>query len=410
MRLLKKTIVACAIALSAFAAQANASAILRTDINGGFGELAMLPNDDGSSNELSMPFDINFYGQSFDRFYVNNNGNITFGATLSEFTPFTFANISSPIIAPYWADVDTRCDGCGNVYVGSFAPGQMSVTWDNVGYYAENASKLNSFQVTLFQVGDSGDFDIEFRYNRLEWTTGDASDGIDGLGGIPAAAGYSNADGVALLQPGSFLSPGALNMAVESNVDDPGIWVYNIRNSDVPPPPLGSTPDNPILPTGQAGDDGYEFAFNVDLIGQRIFIDPPVATGYDFTATGAAFTTALFTSPLTDADGYELYDGANFLGTVAIGDVFTFATPLNSFQLRGINPANLLAPGDPLAFVSGFTFDGVGIVSVTQIPFIENYNPAAPVPEPATWAMMILGFAFVGAGLRARRNAAIRFA
>lgn len=392
----------------------SAHAITLLSDGGSFGQVAIDRNDDESSNLLDLPFSINFYGQSFSQFYVNNNGNITFGSPLSEFTPFNLGNLDQAMIAPYWADVDTRNPASGLVYVGSFAPGQLNVTWDNVGYFSSEADKLNSFQLNLYQVGDNGDFDIEFRYDRLEWTTGAASSGINGLGGIPAVAGFTNGDGVSVLQPGSFLSPGALNMAVESNTspEEPGRWVYNIRN-DSPPPVAGATPENPILPTGGSPEEGYEFTFNV--VPDRVFfIDPPVATGYDFSATGGMlFTSAVFTSPLTDLDGYQLFsaDGLTLLGSVNIGDTFNFAAPLDAFLLRGINPANLLNPADPLAFVSGFTFDSAGQVTVTQTPFVENFDPpSGAIPEPATWAMMILGFGMTGAALRRRRSVTVRFA
>ena len=41
-----------------------------------------------------------------------------------------------------------------------------------------------------------GNFDVDFRYNQLNWTTGNASGGINGLGGTPAQAGYDAGDGV----------------------------------------------------------------------------------------------------------------------------------------------------------------------------------------------------------------------
>jgi len=74
----------------------------------GFGELAMLANDDDSSNALNLPFGINFFGQEFNRFFINNNGNISFLSDLSTFTPEAFPVATQPMIAPYWADVDTR--------------------------------------------------------------------------------------------------------------------------------------------------------------------------------------------------------------------------------------------------------------------------------------------------------------
>lgn len=379
--------------------QGAAAAALLTDDEGGYGQIALGKNDDLSSGAYIMPFSIDFFGSIYNELFVNNNGNLTFGSPLGSYTPFDFGSLGQAMIAPFWADVDTRCEACGDVYIGSFAPGQISVTWDNVGYYSSHSDKLNSFQVNLYKVGDDGDFDIEFRYSDLNWTTGDASDGINGLGGIPAAAGYTNGGGATLLQPGSFLSPGALSMQDTSNVGEDGRWVYNIRN-DAPPSDYGASPSNPILPSAPTPEGGYEFTFEIDPT-RPTFIDPPVATGYDFSAEGGAlFTSAIFTSALNDADGYGLYDGSTFLGQVAIGQAFSFASPLAAFQLRGIDPINMLQPGDPLAFVSGFTFDRAGTVTVTQNPFVENITGA--VPETSTWAMMILGIGLIGATLRRR--------
>ncbi|VWX54718.1 PEP-CTERM protein-sorting domain-containing protein [Novosphingobium sp. 9U] len=395
------------LALAALALpQAAPAATLLTNSDGGYGQIALPKNDDSSSGAYIMPFSIDFFGSVYDELFVNNNGNVTFSTGLGSFTPFDFGSLGQAMIAPFWADVDTRCVSCGNVYIGSFAPGQINVTWDNVGYYSQHSDKLNSFQLNLYQSGNAGDFDIEFRYADLNWTTGDASQGVNGLGGVPAAAGYTNGAGATQLQPGSFLSPGALSFTDSSNVGEDGRWVYNIRN-DAPPTDYGASPENPVLPTEQTPGGGYEFTFEIDPT-RPTFIDPPVATGYDFGAEGGAlFTSAVFTSLLNDSDGYQLYDGANLLGQVAIGQTFTFASPLAAFQLRGIDSINMLQPGDPLAFVSGFTFDRTGTVTVTQNPYVQDV--AAAVPETATWAMMILGIGMVGGGLR-RRPPRARFA
>jgi hypothetical protein len=64
--------------------------------------------------------------------------------------------------------------------------GVLTITWDNVGYYSARTDKLDAFQVQLINVG-GGNFDIVYRYQNINWTTGDASGGTDGLGGTPAA-------------------------------------------------------------------------------------------------------------------------------------------------------------------------------------------------------------------------------
>jgi hypothetical protein len=66
--------------------------------------------------------------------------------------------------------------------------GVFTATWDDVGYYRSHTSPLNAFQLQLFDQGD-GAFDIVFRYEDVNWTTGDASGGSGGLGGSVSRAG-----------------------------------------------------------------------------------------------------------------------------------------------------------------------------------------------------------------------------
>jgi len=48
---------------------------------------------------------------------VNNNGIISFGSFFSFFNPRRFPRgASNVLIAPYWADADTRVPGSGNVF------------------------------------------------------------------------------------------------------------------------------------------------------------------------------------------------------------------------------------------------------------------------------------------------------
>ncbi len=55
------------------------------------------------------------------------------------------------------------------------------------------------------------------------------------------------------------------------------------------------------------------------------------------------------------------------------------------------------------ALDSGLAFSGITIAGTPV-------NPTGGVPEPATWAMMLLGFAAIGAGMRRRQKVAVRYA
>jgi len=78
----------------------------------GFGENSLDRNDDGYSSAIDIssifPNGINLFDNTYTYMYVNTNGNITFTGGLSSFTPGQISAGTSPIIAAFWADVDTR--------------------------------------------------------------------------------------------------------------------------------------------------------------------------------------------------------------------------------------------------------------------------------------------------------------
>ncbi len=169
--------------------------------NSGFATHALARNDDGSTGPIGLPFTVNFFGSSHNTAFVNNNGNLTFVTGLATFTPFGLtANTGREIIAPFFADVDTRNALSGVVHYGAdVVDGHQAfgANYVDVGYFNSSVDKLNSFQVVLIDRSDvaAGDFDIEFNFGAIQWETGDASDGAGGTGGDSARAGYTNGTG-----------------------------------------------------------------------------------------------------------------------------------------------------------------------------------------------------------------------
>ena len=86
--------------------------------SGSFSSNTLTANDDSSTGQVDVGFGLNFFGNMYSQLFVNNNGNVTFDDSLRTFTPFGIQASSVPIIAPFFADVDTR-GGSAEVSYGS---------------------------------------------------------------------------------------------------------------------------------------------------------------------------------------------------------------------------------------------------------------------------------------------------
>ncbi len=227
----------------------------------GFRTQAFAPCDDaapGDSDDSCTPdrlvpqqigFTVDFFGLQSSAVFVNNNGNLTFGEPLDAFTPEPLVSSAAGfrMIAPFWADVDTRGDGSGVVTYGNdTVEGRpaFGVNWIGVGYYALQVSPTNSFQVVLVDRSDvgPGDFDIEFNYDRILWEAGDGdvSDpaGRGGLAlgpGKAARIGYASRTAAFELpgsgEPGAFLDGNRLTGLTWNSFQStqPGRYVFQVR-------------------------------------------------------------------------------------------------------------------------------------------------------------------------------------
>ncbi|GAB1818594.1 hypothetical protein HerbRD11066_17580 [Herbidospora sp. RD11066] len=202
------------------------------------------PNDDSSSAEIDMPFPIEFYGRDFSSVWVNNNGNVTFDGPLADYTSGPLRDVRRAMAAAWWADVDTRGSGKGQVRYGLGEVGgrqAFCVDFEEVAYFGSSDDKRNSFELYIVDRGDVGEgaFDIVYRYQKLQWETGNASGGVDGLGGTSATVGYSNGTGTSETYEeldgsrdnGVFLDGGEASLVTSSsgNTDEPGVHIFSIH-------------------------------------------------------------------------------------------------------------------------------------------------------------------------------------
>ena len=158
----------------------------------GYGEQALARSDDASvliDVSAVFPGGFDFFGAHFsgDELYVNTNGNLSFGVPFTEYPTVENSDVFQNLIAPFWADVDTRIDGegaeSGRIWLDLDGVSKtVTVTWENVGSYRRYADQTNLFQLQLVNQG-AGDFDIVMRFERIDWTlsTGDEDAGAKAL-------------------------------------------------------------------------------------------------------------------------------------------------------------------------------------------------------------------------------------
>ena len=160
----------------------------------------------------------------------------------------------------------------------------------------------------------------------------------------------------------------------------------------------------PMVGTQPNGLPSYSFHAPVNA-NTPIFIDPQLAIGYTYKIglgdpNFASVTlptvngTTNYTILLSDGQHLTVLPNQTFNFTGIAG----FAGGVSAFEVLGISPSSALNPFDPNAFVTELTFVSAGEFTGTMDPI------TAAVPEPSTWAMMLIGFAGIGFAAYRQKN------
>lgn len=187
---------------------------------------------------------------------------------VSSYTP-NCGPLTVPMIVPYWADVDTRYYGGSVFYRESRDPADLAkakvevqrafpgltnlalswmfiATWENVPFFGASTGNCsspnikNTFQTIL--VTDGSMSFAMFFYNKLQWTTGTASGGnCQGLGGVPAKAGFDTGDGTNFYSLPGSCSPTVTGSTETSNVNSQGKWIFRVDQANIVAPVTTTT-------------------------------------------------------------------------------------------------------------------------------------------------------------------------
>ena len=216
---------------------------IERNFGGASGYGTNFPSNDDDSIPVSITSlagtGLTLLGRDFgETIYLSNNGYIRLDTRDGTYTPYPLNSTNNPIIAAYFGDVDTR--GAGNVYYATRATAndnKVALTWIGTGYFSRGTDKTNTFQLQVENLGV--ETNMRFSYQQLQWTTGSASGGSNGLGGTVARAGFAipgRNETIRFELPSSGRETDMLALAsLPGNTGKVGVWSFRLWPEATPP-------------------------------------------------------------------------------------------------------------------------------------------------------------------------------
>jgi len=353
-------------------------AIYDSAIRSGFNQYTLPANDDGSTDLVPIGFAIQIFGNVESQLYVNNNGNVSFDVPLWQYVTTPLQSLGTKIIAPYWADVDTRGIGSAQTTYGygtNDGHSAFGVNWVDVGYYGAHTDRRLSCQLIIIDRSEiaSGDFDMEFNYARVEWEWGDASIGY------PPRVGFS--DGIETYEfPGSGISGAFVDSNLRTGLKhlslnswQRGRYIFHFRNGTgkILPPVEIDPPGSSSLPV------------QVTL---AVSNHPNATIFYTLDGTTPTHSSLVYSGPLNLTNSTTLRTFAAESGwtdgQISVG-YFMPPVPLiivnqpqsQTVTLNSDATFDVEATGaDPLSYQWIFDGNVVGIHSSLYIPHVQTTN------------------------------------
>ncbi|KAK3092564.1 hypothetical protein FSP39_004468 [Pinctada imbricata] len=214
------------------------------------GDSVLTPGDDISSDEIFLQTPIVFYNQRYGSIFVNSNGHVSFETELPVYQPTLTLPLGYKVIAAFLADIDNTVNGTiyyreetqdtsllqrGAVDVANhfvsfpdYKPTSLFiVTWKDVGFYRENGTHVNTFQIVI--VSDSRNSFACFHYmdGGINWISSTGKNPLV-IADPPAQAGFDSGESNLFTKLPHSGSAQVKSLATDSNVNIAGVWMYHI--------------------------------------------------------------------------------------------------------------------------------------------------------------------------------------
>jgi WD40 repeat protein len=219
------------------------------------GDTALPKNDDGSYGPISLGVRLPFFNNVYSTIYVNTNGKITFSAPSSAYVAQRFP-IATPLIAPFWTDINTNTGGqifyresssssdlsqaksdIAKAYFGAFNPTRLYIaTWDQVAAYGGSSASNNTFQVVIATDGILSF--LVFTFDQMSWPS-------SLLSSTNTNFGYNAGDNINFYSNPNSFTGNIKNVTLLSNVNVPGKWIFMVSSAATTPSSLTTSRSTP---------------------------------------------------------------------------------------------------------------------------------------------------------------------
>jgi hypothetical protein len=140
--------------------------------------------------------------------------------------------------------------------------------------------------------------------------------------------------------------------------------------------------------------------FGFDTVNGGFGVDNALA----FSTSGGSALTTGYTGPASFSDGATKLDFT--FSNFDVGETFTWEIDVDQPSIAAVIGNELIGSTGYADFSNGLrgvgTFQAFGSQGSQFV--ITSFTPTPAVPEPSTWAMMLLGFGFAGVAVRSTRR------
>ncbi|MEN6573401.1 hypothetical protein [Methanobacterium aggregans] len=213
------------------------------------GDIILDGNDDHTTGVITLPFNISYYGNTYNSLRVNNNGYVQFTMEYpdSTYQPAIPNNAGVMLITPFWNDIYTDNSNSGKLHC-KITDDMAIFTWDHVMNIDEDPF-YNTFQLILTKSGFVG-----FSYGDLQW----ANDSVTSSDPDGSLAGFNFGNSTSSVIFKQFNTTADINVVANKT-----FWFYMAGNAPVQVPAADITVSQSVDKT--SANPGNKVTFTVTV-------------------------------------------------------------------------------------------------------------------------------------------------